>query len=261
MIIDFHMHGFPDELAEKALATLSGRCGIPPSTDGTLTGIKASMKAAGISRGILLSIATRPSQNESILRWAASLRDDSLIAFGSLHPGHPDAVSQVQQAAQLGLKGIKFHPDYQDFYVDDKAVFPVYEKACREGLIMIFHAGVDIGLPGPVHCTPERMRRVVDAFPGARIIAAHMGGFQCWDEAEHCLVGTDVYMDTSFSIPWMQKDQFFRMISRHDPRKILFGTDTPWSSQAVEVEQFLSLDLAEEIKRGILCENAMELLA
>jgi len=90
----------------------------------------------------------------------------------------------------MGLKGIKFHPDYQKFFVDDKKMFPIYETAFGLGLIVVFHAGVDIGLPAPYHATPERLEKIVRTFPRCKVVAAHMGGFSLWDDVERFLVGT-----------------------------------------------------------------------
>ncbi len=260
MIIDFHVHCFPDDLAKRATQALSKAAGLPLMSDGTVAGIKASMKKAGIDKALVLSIATKPGQTGNITQWSSSIQDDQIIAFGSVHPDCPDWKEQLENMKDHGLKGIKFHPEYQDFYVDDPRMYPIYEKAAELGMIMIFHAGVDIGMPAPYHCTPDRLRRVLDAMPGAVIVAAHMGGYRYWDEVERCLVGRDIYFDTSFSLSEMSSEQFRRILSEHGYQKLLFATDSPWSSQYGEVVRFRSMDLADEAKKAIMGGNAAKLL-
>ena len=176
MIIDFHAHCFPDELAYKAVPSLAKKAGIPYFLNGTIRDIKASMKEAGIDKSIVLPIATKPSQTETINTWASSIQDESIVAFGSIHPEYKYWQEELKRIKQLGLKGIKFHNDYQGIFVDEEKMFPIYEEAFKLDLIMVFHAGLDIGLSGPYHCTPDRLLKVVRAFSGAKIVAAHMGG-------------------------------------------------------------------------------------
>jgi len=160
----------------------------------------------------------------------------------------------------MGLKGIKFHPDYQKFFVDDKKMFPIYETAFGLGLIVVFHAGVDIGLPAPYHATPERLEKIVRTFPRCKVVAAHMGGFSLWDDVERFLVGTDIYLDTSYSLDFMDGEQAKRIIRNHDVKKILFATDSPWADQKEAISKLKSLNLDKETEDAILGLNAKALL-
>jgi len=261
MVIDFHVHCFPDQLAATAVPMLAQRAGIPARLNGTVDDIKKSMKKANISKSVVLSIATKPTQTEKINSWAAEIQDDSIIAFGSIHPDYEGWEDELRRIKELGLKGIKLHPDYQGFFVDEERMFPIYELASRLGLIILFHAGVDIGLPAPFHCTPDRLLKVVKAFPHGKIIAAHMGGYQYWDEVENLLVGENLYFDTSYSLGWIDEVQAKRIIKNHGFKKILFATDSPWCDQAEEVAKIKSLNLGCEVENAILSGNAQELLA
>jgi len=260
MIIDFHTHCFEDSLAERAVPTIARAAGIQARTDGTVAGIRASMKNAGIDKSILLNIATKPQQTSRINQWAISIQADDLIPFGTIHPDFENWRDELSILQKAGIKGIKFHPDYQKFYVDDQKMFPIYERAAELGLILIFHAGVDIGLPAPYHCPPQRMRHVVRSFPGAKIIAAHMGGYKYWDEVEQYLVGEELYLDTSFSLHEMSEEQFLRILSGHSYEKLLFATDSPWRSQSEEVGRIKAMALPEHVKQAILGDNAAKLL-
>ncbi len=187
-MIDFHVHCFPDALSAKALGMLSQSTRIAPSSDGTISGLKQSMKRGGIACSVNQPIATKPGQTQSANNWAASVQDDQILSFGTLHPKLEAWEEEAKRIKSLGLRGVKFHPDYQDFFVDDEAVMPIYERLAELDLVILFHAGVDIGLPPPCHCPPKRLARVVKRLGGARLVAAHMGGFRCWNEVEEHLV-------------------------------------------------------------------------
>lgn len=260
MIIDFHVHCFPDGLAKKAVTSLSKVGGIAPWVDGSINDIKKSMKKAGINKSVILSIATKPEQADSISQWSEIIQDDSIIAFGSIHPESDNWKNELIRLKEMNIKGIKLHPEYQQFYVDDEKMFPIYQKAFELGFIIVFHTGIDLGLPGPCHCTPPMLKNMLKTFQGGKIVAAHMGGYQCWDKVEEYLAGEDIYFDTSYSIEEMGLDQFNRLLKNHGYKKILFGTDSPWSGQAEELKRFRSYGLPDDIQRAILGENAAKLL-
>ncbi len=260
MIIDFHVHCFPEEIAERAVATLAEKADIPSRSDGTVAGIKASMKKAGIDKSVVLSIATKPQQSKKITQWAESVQDDSIIAFGSIHPDSTEWKDEMKRICEAGLKGLKFHPEYQDFYVDDPKLFPIYEKAAEMGLIIMFHAGVDLGFQPPVHCPPFRLKKVVRTFPGAKIVAAHMGGYDSWDDVERYLAGESLYLDTSFSLDKMSREQFERLVGTHGWERLLFATDSPWKDQSEEVRILRGMNLSDKVLQAVSSGNAAKLL-
>ena len=159
-----------------------------------------------------------------------------------------------------GIKGVKFHPNYQDFSVDDPKLFPLYEGLFEAGLITLFHAGVDLWYPDSNRGQPRQFDRLLTMFPGAIIIAAHMGGFRSWDEVETNLVGKEIYFDTAYSFEELGAERMARLIKSHGVEKILFGTDAPWTDPKEEIARIRSLDLTEEEISNILGENARRLL-
>lgn len=175
MIIDMHTHCFPDPLAEKAMPMLALRSGNPcPAFDGTASGLKESVLSGGADRAAVLNIATNAHQQKKVNDFAISLLGDSvLIPFGSVHFESPDAISELDRLHDAGIKGIKLHPDYQGFFADDERMFPIYEKIGSLGMITVFHAGVDIGVPDPVHCTPQMLKRYSPASARAGHSRAH----------------------------------------------------------------------------------------
>ena len=139
-------------------------------------------------------------------------------------------------------------------------MFPIYEKIGSLGMITVFHAGVDIGVPDPVHCTPQMLKKILPRFGGAPVIAAHMGGFLLWREATELLGGTGIYIDTAFSSgsvppPWAKES-----IAAFGADHVLFGSDNPWSATGRELAFVRSLGLPEEETELILGKNAERLL-
>ena len=142
-IIDFHTHAFPDALAERAMRQLlSETDSVTAYLDGKLSSLLASMDANGIERSVLCSIATKPSQFEPIFQWSRAIQSERIIPLASVHPDDPAGPEHVRQIAAAGLAGIKMHPYYQDFDMDDAKLDPLYEAVQAEGLLLTMQYGV-----------------------------------------------------------------------------------------------------------------------
>ena len=263
MLIDFHVHAFPDAVAEKAIPRLSACSGgVIPAYDGKIASLKSHMLENHVDCAVVLNIATNPHQEKKVNDFAISLLgDEMLVPFGSVHPESENVLSELERLAEAGVNGIKLHPDYQNFYVDEERMFPIYKKIAALGLITVFHAGIDIGYPTPVHCTPQRLLKVLDLFGEVPVIAAHFGGYMLWEEVTKYLCGTQVYFDTAFSYGKIPPDFAREIILSHDPNRILLGSDLPWSTAANEERliHFLQLDAA--VTDAILFNNAKRLLS
>jgi len=260
-IIDIHTHIFPDEIAPTTIRYLEEEANTKAYLDGTISDLKGSMNRAEISISVNQPISTKPSQVQSINNWAKQIQNDAIISFGTIHPRFEDFESEIKRLKEWGIKGVKFHPDYQKFHPDDKSMFPIYESLRENEMIILFHAGVDIALYPPSHATPQRLAKVLDNFPGLKIIASHLGGNQMWDDVEKYLVGRDIYFDTSYVIDYIEAERFVTIMKNHGFDKILFGTDSPWKDQADEVKKISSLDIPQEIKSDIFWGNANDLLS
>jgi predicted TIM-barrel fold metal-dependent hydrolase len=263
MIIDFHAHAFPDDLARRAIDTLiDASDGLRAHTGGTRAALCESMRMAGIDRSVVLPVATKPSQVRGINQRAADERDDRLIAFGALHPKAPLAEIEREIAflAANGIPGIKLHPEYQDFYLDAPEMRPVFDMLQDAGLMVVCHAGMD---PGPFtcdHALPEAFVRLVRDFPRLVMIAAHMGGWRLWDEAAKIIAGKPLLLDTAAVSDWLAPEQFIAIVNRHGAENVLFGTDSPWYDQKAVRSWIESLALSDRVKSLILGENARALL-
>lgn len=259
-VIDFHVHVFPDDLAPRAMEQLSQRSGVVPSYDGTISGLNRSMMRAGIYACVIQPVATKPSQVRSINDWLLSVKSDRLIPFGAVHPDLERPWEELKRIKALGIRGIKIHGDYQGRFIDDERYMPIYEAMEDLGMILLLHAGVDIGLPPPVRATPERILKVHEGFPKLRIVAAHMGGFRMWDEVERYLLGREIYLDTSYVRTFMDDDRALGMMREHGIDRILFATDAPWADQKEELSWITSIGLSKEELAKVLNGNAVKLL-
>lgn len=259
-VIDIHTHIFPDDLAERALKQLTSRSGEKAYTDGTAAGLEESMRKYGVERSVTLPVSTRPGQTPSINAYVISHPSPRLIHFGTLHPDYENLDQEIEKLVRHGIKGVKFHPDYQNFFVDEERMFPIYERVADAGLIALFHAGLDIGLPDPIHAPPERLARVLDRVPNLTVIAAHFGGFQMWNEVERHLIGRDVWLETSFTLAWLPREDFVRMARRHGIQRVLFGTDSPWADQGEEIQRLLHSGLSPAELQAVFHDNAVRIL-
>lgn len=260
-MIDFHTHIFPQKIAGKTLEFLSGRCHTSPHTDGMADGLRRSAYEAGIELSVALPVVTKPSQFESINRFAQQFRgEDKILSFGGIHPDTADCKGELRQLKEMGFQGIKLHPDYQGTFFNDIKYKRIIDFASELGLIISVHAGFDPGYPECVHCTPEMAREVIEEVRPEKMVLAHMGGFQRWDGVERELVGLPVWFDTAVVFGQIPDEQFIRICRNHGTDKILFATDSPWSGQKESVAYFENMDMTAEEKQLIFTENAKKLL-
>jgi len=260
-IIDFHTHAFPDTLAEKAIGLLEKEGGVPAKLDGRISSLLSSMDRYNIEKSIVCSIATKPSQFDSILKWSETIATDRIIPFPSIHPDDPEAVEKVGIIKKKGFKGIKMHPYYQDFNINDRKMFPVYQKINDEGLILVLHTGFDFAFERIRKADPEKIMEINSAMPSLKLVTTHLGAWEDWDEVKRWMLGKEIYMEISYSLEFLDKEEAREIIMNHPEGYIFFGTDSPWTDQGKTLELFKSLGLPSHLEKKILRENALALLS
>jgi len=262
MVIDFHTHIFPDDLAPRALEklryTLHGE--YIPVSDGTAAGLIEKMDDGKIDVSVVQPVITKQSQVQSVNEWAAGLSSNRLVCFGGICPHTSDYKDDIDFIVSLGLKGLKFHAEYQDFVVDDLHMLKIYDYALSRGLILLHHAGFDPGFPPPFKSSPRQFLNIARAMRGGIIVAAHLGGHDQWDDVENYLAGSEIYLDTSMGFEFFPHDRFMSIAEKHGTDKILFASDAPWSNAKTEIEAMNSLQLSQEAKKAILGGNAKRIL-
>jgi predicted TIM-barrel fold metal-dependent hydrolase len=262
MIIDFHAHIFPDDLAHKAISTLLSNINneYNPVTNGTKADLIKNMDEWGIDISVIQPVVTKQSQMQNINKWARSICSDRLISFGGIYPHTDDYKRDIDFVVDLGLKGLKFHAEYQNFNIDDKQMLKIYDYALSRGLIILHHAGVDPGMPAPYKSSPKQFAKIIEAMRGGIIIAAHLGGHAQWNDVEKYLIGKNIYLDTSMGFEYFSREQFLRIVKKHGADKILFASDSPWSNAKDEIDIIKTLQLTEQEIKMILGLNAKNIL-
>ncbi|MDD4816342.1 MAG: amidohydrolase family protein [Victivallaceae bacterium] len=259
MKIDFHVHLYPEKVAEKAIA-FTRTLGLAPDTDGTRNGLERSMDAAGIDFAVGMPIVMKPEHTASVNDYAAANNHGRIRMFGSVHPLDANYADTIRSVAERGLYGIKIHPEYQNIDIAAPEMEPIWKKCVEYRLPVLIHAGKDIAFKPPFHSDPARIAIVVGKHPGLKLIAAHFGGCLMWDEVERDLLGKPVWLDLSMAIEALPPERLTAMIRKHGVDRVLFASDSPWFSQKMAAEKFDRLPLSAEERAKICSVNALTLL-
>jgi len=261
-IFDVHTHVFPDKIAVRALQHLQEKShGIPIYSDGSRADQLRHALETGYTGMLNCPVVTNSKQMQSVNDWVASWNAWPYLSFGGIYPEGENILEEIKRIQELGLLGIKFHPEYQEFGVLEKRMEKIWQACESLGLPVLVHAGKDIGFPEPAHSSPADFAELARRHPGLNVICAHMGGWRNWDQVERDLAGHPVYLDTSFSLPYMTNQaQFKRLILQHGIDRVLFGTDSPWQNLQTAVNEILLLGLSQQDQEKILWGNAARLL-
>jgi uncharacterized protein len=260
MIIDFHTHAFPDHVAAKAVPHLEAEGDIEAHLDGTVASLYRSMDEAGIDASVVASIATKPAQFDSILAWSKEIASDRLIPFPSVHPDDPVAVDHLDAIGKEGFRGIKLHPYYQRFSLLDERMRPIFAAVERARLVLLLHTGFDLAFDRVRIADPSMIVELLRRYPGLRLVATHFGAWEDWDEVEKHLLGKEIAIDTSYSLPLLGAGRAKHFLETHPAEHILFGSDSPWGAQRAELEALRAIGLEPDRERRLLGANAEALL-
>ncbi len=292
MIIDFHTHVFPNNLAGRAVEKLSISGNIRNYTDGTHGDLVKSMQRAGIDYSVLLPVATKPTQTRDINRIAIEENEYSsetgIISFGAIHPDNEDYKEILKELVDNHVKGVKIHPVFTRTYIDNLRYERIISAASELGLIILTHGGYDISYPGADFVTPNHIVKMINDVMPEKMVLAHMGGWGCYDQVLDLCAGRpekgSLYLDTSFSYYPLRPSEYLTDESRaelsSDNQKynqlsfnlfcqivrtigadhVLFGTDSPWSDQKESVDLLRQSGLNEQELSLVLYGNAQKLL-
>lgn len=243
MRIDMHTHAFADKVARHALDAIMSHLPAEYHTrfDGRLATLVSQLKANGFDHGVLCQIATKPEHFAPIMAWSRAISagefgEDAarmMVPLPSVHPDDPDRFAHLAEVARAGFKGVKLHPYFQRFVLDDPKLID-YFRAVRDcGLFAEVHVGFDIGFPFDDLCCPHRIVNVIEKLPDLRFMVTHFGGWLAWEEASRLLIGQPVDIEMSMAIGFCEPAKIKEMILRHPEDRLYFGSDWPWSDYAV----------------------------
>lgn len=282
MIVDIHTHTFPDTLAARTVEKLQAMSHTHPFTDGTVGALRSSMERARVDCSVVLPVATNTRQVPHVNDASIALNDRAgetgVLSFGCMHPDFDGWREELSRLAEAGVKGIKLHPVYQEVAFDDPRCLRILDRCAELGLLVLTHAGRDVGYPGAAdYSSPAQIARALRQTDGGTVICAHMGGWREWDDVARLLPETGAYIDTSFSLGAMvpngdgyyrteeslallTEERFVRLVRLFGAGRVLFGTDSPWGGQSEALRSFRALPLTEAERTAILGGNAMRLL-
>ncbi len=256
-VIDAHCHIYPQKIAAKAVTAIGNFYGIKMAEDGTADSLIRAGEAIGVEKYVVHSTATTVHQVRSINEYiyGEMQAHPEFIGFMTLHNEMTDEAieEEVELALSRGMKGVKLHPDFQKFNIDDAE--NIYRVTAGK-LPVLLHMGdkrYDFS-------SPERLRRMAEKYPEQVFIGAHFGGYSVWDKVECLKDLPNVYFDTSSSLFFLDKGKAADLIHRFGHERYFFGSDFPMWRHDEELKRFLALDLTEEEREDILFNNAAKLL-
>jgi hypothetical protein len=200
--------------------------------------------------------------NDFAADWAGRL--DSGVGLGTVHAGDDDPGGVVDRAFDRGLRGIKLHCPVQGFPPDDPRLDPVYERLAVADLPLVVHASSHPFYRGSDRLGPDRLRAVLERFPGLRVCVPHFGLFET-DGFLDLADAYEVYFDTAVSTGertheaiGLRPGELHRDRLRSYTDRILFGTDYPLRPLPVEVELRGTVELFPDAVEAVCYRNAVE---
>ena len=259
-VADTHAHIYKAKIAAKASkATGTFYDWNMYSDDATAEGLlRIEGEGVGVDRFLVCSVATTTPQVSSINNFIAAecAAHPQFTGMGAAYPGVEDFGALIEEVQQLGLAGIKLHPDIQRYNIDDPVMMELYQRAADAGLIMMFHVGDE----RYDYSAPERLARVLDRVPNLRVHAAHFGCCRIWKRrpmvlAEYAPGGADIAFDTCSMLEWSSVSETRELIDALGVERIMWATDFPMWDPYVELQHIFELGFTPEENQSILYDN------
>ena len=255
MIIDAHCHIYPDAIASRAVEGIGSFYDMPLLYNGTESELRRAHDEAGVSHAVIFSVATKPSQAAGINRFiseSVKASEGRYVGLGTVHPDSDTLKEDIENIISLGLRGVKLHPDFQRFKIDDYRCLKIYEM-CEGRLPVLLHCGdhrFDFS-------NPNRLRPILEIFTGLEVIGAHFGGWSVWQEAEDMLSEFKNFsVDTSSSLYALSPDKAREIVRRFGADRVMFATDYPMWSIKDELARIDAMGLTEAEREAVLYKTA-----
>ena len=257
-VIDMHTHIFPDKIAAKATIATAEYFTLPepPNHYGSVKELEDVLAEAGVEYAMVFSAATTAHQVEHINRYICgeALKQPKFIPCGTLHAEYENYKEELAWMREHGIHGVKIHPEFQHFVLNDERLFPMFEEMERTDMFLIAH----MGDPRVMVSGPHRMQPIAETFPKLRCIASHLGNWGDWDPAKILPMAKlpNMYTDISSSFSYVaDKKPLYEMLRAYDPTHVFYGSDYPIWCPKKELEKALALDLEEDFLEDILFNN------
>lgn len=219
----------------------------------------------GVDFAVILAelspITTGITSNEQVADFCQGRKE--LIPFANLNPYFTTRLGEELERCvhELGMKGIKLYPTYQQFYPNDRTLYPLYAKAQELKIPVMVHTGSSLFRGSRMkYGDPVLLDDVAVDFPDLTLIQVHSGrGFWYAPAFFLAQLHAHVYMEIS-GLPPQNLLKYFPDLEKNAD-KILFGSDWPGvPGIGRNIDAIRALPLREETKRKILGQNAAKIL-
>ena len=261
-IIDAHCHIYPDAIAPKAVNAIDTFYGGLPSKhfEGRSEELVKVGRKTGVDHFVVFSVATSAHQVASINRFIAGEVEKysgCMTGLGTLHLSSEDMEGDLNHLVELGLKGVKLHPDIQDFVIDDPRAMDIYAMCEERGLPIYVHTG-DYRYD---RSNPNRTVNVLRAFPKLKFVGPHFGGWSVWEDVAKTLTDFDnITVDTSSCFYTMKPEEAVNLIRAFGSERVMFGTDYPMWANNRDIEYIENLPITDKEKEDIFYKTCATLL-
>ena len=257
-VIDAHSHIYPDKIARKASAAVgdfyTARMAAPVASASALL---EACAGSPITHHLVHSVATTPAQVETINDFIAEQcrAHDNFIGFATMHQDYEDMEGEIDRAIELGLRGVKIHPDTQKVNMDDPRLMCLYEII--EGrLPIVIHTG-DYRYD---YSHPAKLKKILRTFPNLVVDAAHFGGWSIFDYALEYLEDERCYVDTSSALEFLGPRRTVELVRAYGVERVMFGSDFPMWNPVNEYNMLAAMPFTEEEFALLTWKNAMRFI-
>lgn len=177
---------------------------------------------------------------------------DRLIGFCMVNPWDPGAESEMRRCyADLGLRGVKFHPVRQGVALDRHGVMDPFLEICREFGAIFYAHGASEAFNGP-----GKFEEMARSYPTVPIVMGHSG--TPWGLAEAIDVGRRC-PNLHFATALADRRQLRAIIDALGADRVLLATDAPFNQFDREAQKVRDITSADEA-RLVLGGNLLRLL-
>ena len=261
---DIHTHVFPEKLAPAACRNLGAFYEFTVAGNGTAGQLAQKCIENGVLGALVLLTVTNPKHvravNSGGIELVRQINEAGVeaYAFACWHQDAEDPESEVEFAIENGMAGFKIHPDIQGCSIDDKRFFDLYRLCESNHLAVYFHMGDN--RPQYRFSEAKKLLNVIERYPGLKIGAAHLGGYNAWQES-HLLAGLqNVWFDTSSSLFVTGPERAAELIHMLGTDRCMFGTDYPVTTADAEIPRFMAMKLSESELKAVTWDNARKFL-
>lgn len=255
-VIDMHAHIYPQKIADKASQAIGDFYSLDMAyKDSTADRLKKIAAQNGVVKIVIHSVATSPKQVVSINNFvnAEALKDDIFLPFATLHPDmtSTEIKAELTRVKTLGMRGIKLHPDFQEFAIDSDRAYKLMEQ--MDGSLPIL---VHTGDRRKNYSHPFQMVKTAKDFSHLSFIGAHLGGYSEWENVGAYKDVDNVYFDCSSSLAFLEAERAAEIINMLGVDRVMYGLDFPMWDYESELEKLHKLPLSQEVIKKILFDNA-----